>query len=488
MLYASVVLCFCHIIITSSNQDVESMGEEDGLLDDALDLPFTSEHLPVFLEEPVDTYAMKNKPAVLYCRSAHALQVFFKCSGEAYHRLLPQQVFVDPETGVRVVETAINITRNMVEEYFGKDRFQCQCVAWSSRGEIESQPATVENAYLQRQFLTVPHPEKVEVDHQVEMQCLPPSGLPSPTVRWLRNGVPVEPDANVIISSEGHLLIGQARVSDSANYTCVAENVAAKRVTKPVLLLVYANGGWSPWTEWSDCPQHSCDVQQSRYRLCNKPSPHHGLPCPGASVETRECMDPDLCLVVDGQWSPWSEWSVCDIECKQYRARNCSQPAPSHNGKPCPGEGVQVLSCFSGQCKATKNKMPADLAMYTGFVVAVCVFTCVLLVIVFIMYYRRQQCTVHTAVVSDYYGGEEKSETQPDVTKTVLYMYSDIDGGRHKQYMLPHSDSLHHYDVPQLSPQSSSHWIVGNRLEDFEILKSSQECSLMSTFDQKHGL
>ncbi|KAG8333412.1 Netrin receptor unc5c [Homalodisca vitripennis] len=146
MLYASVVLCFCHIIITSSNQDVESMGEEDGLLDDALDLPFTSEHLPVFLEEPVDTYAMKNKPAVLYCRSAHALQVFFKCSGEAYHRLLPQQVFVDPETGVRVVETAINITRNMVEEYFGKDRFQCQCVAWSSRGEIESQPATVENA------------------------------------------------------------------------------------------------------------------------------------------------------------------------------------------------------------------------------------------------------------------------------------------------------------------------------------------------------
>lgn len=48
------------------------------LLDDSLELPAaTSELLPMFLEEPVDTYAMKNKPAVLYCRAAHALQVSF---------------------------------------------------------------------------------------------------------------------------------------------------------------------------------------------------------------------------------------------------------------------------------------------------------------------------------------------------------------------------------------------------------------------------
>lgn len=71
------------------------------------------------------------------------------------------------------------------------------------------------------------------------MQCLPPPGVPTPTVRWLKNGALVEPDANVIISSEGHLLIGQARLRDSANYSCVAENLAAKRVTRPVQLLVY---------------------------------------------------------------------------------------------------------------------------------------------------------------------------------------------------------------------------------------------------------
>lgn len=50
---------------------------------------------------------------------------------------------------------------------------------------------------------------------------------------------------------------------------------------------------------------------------------------------------------------------------------------------------------------ATKSKVPGDLAVYTGFVVAVCVFTCVLLVIVFVLYYKKQQlhCAVHTSVI-----------------------------------------------------------------------------------------
>lgn len=50
--------------------------EPEGLLDDGLELPVhSSVPLPMFLEEPVDTYTMKNKPAILYCRAAHALQV-----------------------------------------------------------------------------------------------------------------------------------------------------------------------------------------------------------------------------------------------------------------------------------------------------------------------------------------------------------------------------------------------------------------------------
>lgn len=77
------------------------------------------------------------------------------------------------------------------------------------------------------------------MDRQVEMRCEPPSGVPLPRIYWLRNGAPIEPATNLIVTSEGHLLIGQARLHDMANYTCVAENVAAKRLSHPALLTVF---------------------------------------------------------------------------------------------------------------------------------------------------------------------------------------------------------------------------------------------------------
>lgn len=57
----------------------------------------------------------------------------------------------------------------------------------------------------------------------------------------MRNGVVVEPKkegSNLIVSSEGHLLVVQARLADMGNYTCVAENVAGKRVSDTAVLTV----------------------------------------------------------------------------------------------------------------------------------------------------------------------------------------------------------------------------------------------------------
>jgi len=108
----------------------------------------------------------------------------------------------------------------------------------------------------------------------MELRCLPPAGVPPPTVSWLKNGQPVFPadttsggivgsgaggsggggaapsapvassgssgaGGGVFVSGDGHLLIGRARLSDQANYTCVAENIAGKRQTEPVQLTVY---------------------------------------------------------------------------------------------------------------------------------------------------------------------------------------------------------------------------------------------------------
>lgn len=54
--------------------------------------------------------------------------------------------FVDPHTGVRIVEGEYNVTRTQVEEYFALQKFQCTCFAWTSRGQIRSQSATIEIA------------------------------------------------------------------------------------------------------------------------------------------------------------------------------------------------------------------------------------------------------------------------------------------------------------------------------------------------------
>ena len=61
-------------------------------------------------------------------------------------------------------------------------------------------------------------------------------------VSWLRNGVPLDPssESNFIISSSGSLLILQAKLSDTANYSCVAANVARQRTSPAALVTVYS--------------------------------------------------------------------------------------------------------------------------------------------------------------------------------------------------------------------------------------------------------
>ena len=102
-------------------------------------------NLPVFLLEPVDSYVIKNKPTTLHCKAAHALQVYFRCNNQRMKDQFNQD-FVDPHTGTRIIESELNVTRNQIEEYFSKNKFKCECIAWSSHGQINSQPAIIEVA------------------------------------------------------------------------------------------------------------------------------------------------------------------------------------------------------------------------------------------------------------------------------------------------------------------------------------------------------
>ena len=73
------------------------------------------------------------------------------------------------------------------------------------------------------------------------MRCHPPKGRPAPAISWLQNDRPIDPtsDKNFIVTGEGHLIVVAARLSDTNNYTCVAENVASKRFSDPATITVY---------------------------------------------------------------------------------------------------------------------------------------------------------------------------------------------------------------------------------------------------------
>ncbi|XP_049323699.1 netrin receptor UNC5A isoform X5 [Astyanax mexicanus] len=288
---------------------------------------------PHFLVEPDDVYIVKNKPVTLTCRSTPATQIYFKCNGEWVHQddhLIERTV--DPATGLPVMQVKIDISRQQVEKIFGLEDFWCQCVAWSTTGTQKSQKAYVRIAYLRKNFEEEPLGKEVALDQEVLLRCHPPEGVPTAEVEWQRNEELIDPkaDPNFFITVDHNLIIKQARLADTGNYTCVAKNIVARRKSSSAAVIVY----------------------------------------------------------VDGGWSEWSKWSACGTDCTMWRSRECTQPAPGTGGKSCQGLDLQSLNCTSEQCPQTVSGAE-DVALYVGIVaVALCL---TLLLVVLVLVYRRKK-------------------------------------------------------------------------------------------------
>ncbi|XP_077863803.1 SCO-spondin-like [Saccoglossus kowalevskii] len=112
------------------------------------------------------------------------------------------------------------------------------------------------------------------------------------------------------------------------------------------------DGGWSTWSEWTECPT-TCDVSSKRrFRTCIDPEPSNGgRVCEGREEETEECAE-EPCPV-DGNWTPWSPWRPCTNTCdggSKLRFRSCSNGRPQFGGAPCPGAPFQTAGCNMQPC------------------------------------------------------------------------------------------------------------------------------------------
>ncbi|XP_062508274.1 SCO-spondin-like [Corticium candelabrum] len=122
-------------------------------------------------------------------------------------------------------------------------------------------------------------------------------------------------------------------------------------------LLCPVNGSWSEWSNFTQCTKTCGGGQQTKFRRCDNPRPwNNGRYCVGHDIETISCNKE--CCAVDGGWSNWNSWTVCDLACRSYdgergmemRRRKCSNPRPYCKGKKCPGEKVEARLCIAPRC------------------------------------------------------------------------------------------------------------------------------------------
>ncbi|XP_033339327.2 netrin receptor UNC5C [Megalopta genalis] len=445
--------------------------------------------LPIFLAEPVDTFVVKGRPATLHCRAAHALLVYFRCNGDRAKQSQHQD-FVDPRTGTRVVEVELNVTRNEVEEYFGRERFKCECVAWSGPGQIRGQPATVEVAYLKKHFLSPPYSLSVEAGRNAELRCSPPMGVPLPKVYWLKNGSPLETvngstsqppmqqsshnevaaTGNFVQTGEGHLFLGEAELRHQGNYSCVAENIAARRVSEPAVLTVYVNGGWSSWSGWSDCSTRCGRGVQKRTRTCSNPMPiNGGQSCPGPATQRVDCNP--SCPAVDGRWSSWSSWTACGPDCSRVRRRSCNDPPASNGGRSCQGKDVIVESCSADRCNALGQDGPRVLkeaarsidhrnilALWITLSLAAVILALTTIFFVRVMRRKERMGALYGVARLDFRRPGDLAKSVVSKNRSVLSMDRRLEQviDESNAARMPRSCSEHHYDVPQLSLPSTA--------------------------------
>ncbi|XP_060584198.1 neurogenic locus notch homolog protein 1-like [Ruditapes philippinarum] len=100
-----------------------------------------------------------------------------------------------------------------------------------------------------------------------------------------------------------------------------------------------------------DDDSFDCARLNSLFNICNDISQAKKV-CP------KFC---NLCNVVDGNWTPWSAWSSCDVTCEKClktRTRSCTNPAPQYGGQICLGNSTDSKVCELDLCPNLSHCQP----------------------------------------------------------------------------------------------------------------------------------
>ena len=114
------------------------------------------------------------------------------------------------------------------------------------------------------------------------------------------------------------------------------------------------DGNYTNWSQFSSCTV-SCGLGiKTRNRTCTNPRPQHGgNDCPGPYTQTEPCFLRHC--PINGNYSEWTEFSSCTLSCgggKKNRRRTCTSPRPQYGGRNCSGLGPyqEVADCNTHPC------------------------------------------------------------------------------------------------------------------------------------------
>ncbi|KAA0720004.1 Complement component C6 [Triplophysa tibetana] len=86
------------------------------------------------------------------------------------------------------------------------------------------------------------------------------------------------------------------------------------------------------------CPNNARPALTGTECVCICQTGTYGANCEKRAPDYKE-------EAVDGRWTCWTPWSLCDASLKRHRTRTCFNPAPQRGGKPCQGSEKQEEDC-----------------------------------------------------------------------------------------------------------------------------------------------